>query len=137
MHCSGMGDSMIEIAKIAIFGITGVILAMQFKSSKPEYAFYVGTGAALLLFCYAIRFVSTVADRFQILQEYFTGQHTYLNTLFKIIGITYICEFGSGLCKDAGYTSVAGQIEILGKLSVIFAGLPILFAVMDEIQTFV
>ncbi len=55
----------------------------------------------------------------------------------KVIGITYICEFASGICKDAGYGSVAGQIEILGKLSVIFAGLPILFAVMEQIRNFV
>ena len=45
-------------------------------------------------------------------------------------------EFSAGICKDAGYQAVAGQIEVLGKLSVMFAGLPILFAVIDQIQNF-
>ena len=56
--------------------------------------------------------------------------------MLKVIGITYICEFSSGICKDAGYQSVAGQIEILGKLTVMFSGLPILFAVIEQIQSF-
>ena len=37
---------------------------------------------------------------------------------------------------DAGYHAVAGQIEVLGKLTVMFAGLPILFAVIEQIQSF-
>ena len=50
-----------------------------------------------------------------------------------MIGITYICEFSSDICRDAGYQTVAGQIEVLGKLTVMFAGLPILFAVIEQI----
>ena len=56
--------------------------------------------------------------------------------LFKVIGITYICEFSADICRDAGYQAVAGQIEVLGKLTVMFAGLPILFAVIEQIQSF-
>ena len=41
-----------------------------------------------------------------------------------------------GICKDAGYSAIAGQIEVFGKLSVLFAGMPILFAVMEYIQGF-
>ena len=48
--------------------------------------------------------------------------------------ITYICELCSGICKDAGYSSVAGQIEIFGKLSVLAAGMPILLAILESIQ---
>ena len=56
--------------------------------------------------------------------------------MLKVIGITYVCEFSSGVCRDAGYQAVAGQIEVLGKLTVMFAGLPILFAVIEQIHGF-
>ena len=56
-----------------------------------------------------------------------------LGILMKVVGITYLCEFSVGMCKDAGFTAVADQIEILGKLSVLFAGLPILLAVIRQI----
>ena len=67
---------------------------------------------------------------------YLSGSEEYLSILFRVIGITYICEFSSDICRDAGYQAVAGQIEVLGKLVVMFAGLPILFAVIEQIQSF-
>jgi stage III sporulation protein AD len=51
----------------------------------------------------------------------------------KVVGITYLCEFSAGICKDAGFAAVSDQIEILGKLSVLFAGLPILLTVIRQI----
>ena len=70
------------------------------------------------------------------LRNYLGGTESYLVILLKVIGITYICEFSAGICRDAGYQSIAGQIEVLGKLSVMFAGLPILFAVIEQINGF-
>ena len=68
------------------------------------------------------------------LNQYLGDSKNYLGILLKVIGITYICEFSAGICKDAGFSSVSDQIEILGKLSVMFAGLPILFAVVEQIR---
>jgi len=64
----------------------------------------------------------------------FAGSKGYLSILIKVIGITYLCEFSAAICKDAGFSTVADQIEVLGKLSVMFAGLPILLALLELIQ---
>ena len=60
----------------------------------------------------------------------------YIRTLIKIVGITYIAEFASDLCKDAGYQAVAGQIQMFGKLSVLAVSIPILTALLDTVRTF-
>ena len=73
-------------------------------------------------------------SQISFVKNYLGDAQGYLSILLKVIGITYICEFSAGICKDAGFHSVADQIEILGKLSVLFAGLPILFAVIEQIQ---
>lgn len=125
-----------EIVKVGFLGIAGVLLAVQFKSQKPEYAVYIGFGLGLLIFAYAIRQVEAVIGQLDRIRGYLGGAESYLSILLKVIGITYICEFSAGICKDAGYQSVAGQIEVLGKLSVMFAGLPVLFAVIEQIQNF-
>ena len=77
-----------------------------------------------------------LAVQFMKIRSYLSGSEEYLSILFRVIGITYICEFSSDICRDAGYQAVAGQIEVLGKLVVMFAGLPILFAVIEQIQSF-
>jgi stage III sporulation protein AD len=54
----------------------------------------------------------------------------------KMIGITYVAEFSSNLCKDAGYHAVATQIEMFGKLSIMVVSLPVLLALLDMIGSF-
>lgn len=125
-----------EIVKIAAVGIIGVLIALQFKSHKPEYGTYIGIGICILIFGYAIRFLGTLIGQLSGLQKYMEMGQGYLGILLKVIGITYICEFSSGICKDAGYQSVAGQIELLGKLAVMFSGLPIIFAVIEQLEGF-
>lgn len=125
-----------EMVRVGFLGIAGVLLAVQFKSQKPEYAVYIGLGLGVLIFAYAIRQVEAVIGQLDRIKGYLGGAESYLSILLRVIGITYICEFSAGICKDAGYQSVAGQLEILGKLAVMFAGLPVLFAVIEQIQNF-
>lgn len=125
-----------ELIKVAFLGIAGVLLAVQFKSSRAEYGIIIIMVIGIVIFCYALRQVEVVIAQFDRLRSYLEGTEGYLGILLKVVGITYICEFAAGICRDAGYQSVAGQIEILGKLSVLFAGLPVLFAVIEQIQSF-
>lgn len=60
----------------------------------------------------------------------------YLTTLLKIAGITYIAEFSSGICKDAGFGSIGSQIEIFGKLSILAVSMPIVLALLETLQSF-
>ena len=127
---------MAEVIKVSFLGIAGVLVAVQFKGHKPEYGIYIGLGIGILIFAFCLRQVEAVLLQFDRIRSYLGGAESYLSILFRVIGITYICEFSAGICKDAGYQSVASQIEILGKLAVMFAGLPILFTVIEQIQEF-
>ena len=127
---------MAELIKVGFLGIAGVLLAIQFRAEKPEYATYIGLAVSIIIFCFSMRQMGTITEQFLKIRTYLNGSERYLSILFKVIGITYICEFSSGICRDAGYQAVAGQIEVLGKLTVMFAGLPILFAVIEQIQSF-
>ncbi len=123
-----------EIVKVCVLGILGVIIALQFKNTKPEYAVYIGIALGILVFGYVIKQLQTMLVSLGSIGKFFEGYGEYLGILMKVIGITYLCEFCAGICKDAGYGSVAQQIEVFGKLSVMFAGLPILLAVVEQIQ---
>ena len=125
---------MSEMIKVGMLGIVGVFLAVQFKANKPEYGMYIGFAMGILLFGYGIHQIQAVIEQFERIRVFLGDSRQYLTVLLRVIGVTYICEFSSGICKDAGYGSIAEQIEIFGKLSVMFAGIPILFAVIEQIQ---
>ncbi len=124
---------MAEIVKIALLGIVGVLFAIQFRQQRPEYALMIGFALSVLVFSYVLGLAGQLLEEFAGLQQYLGDAKGYLGILMKVVGITYLCEFSAGICKDAGFTTVSDQIEILGKLSVLFAGLPILQAVIRQI----
>ena len=70
------------------------------------------------------------------LRESFPIDSSYLTVLVKIIGITYIGQFSSGICKDAGYASTGAQIDLFCRLSVMVLSMPVLLAILDTISEF-
>ena len=118
--------------RIAMIGIAGVLLALQVKALKPEYGIYLCLAVSLLVFLQMTDLLGMILAGLQTVQESLPLQAGY----FKIIGITYIAEFASDLCKDAGYATIAGQIQMFGKLSVLAAGIPVLTALLETIRGF-
>ena len=125
-----------EIMKIGSIGLIGVLLAVFFRTVRAEYGVYMGIATGMLIFWYTLQNLSVFMEEVHLLQA-MTGQDNgFLAILLKVVGITYICEFCAGICKDAGYGAVGGQIEIFGKVMVLLTGLPILLSVIRTIQNF-
>ena len=122
-----------DIIKIGMLGIFGVLLALQFKNEKAEYSFYIVIAIGLVIFAMVATRLGETLSGFSVLTNYFDNGSLYFGVLFKVIGITYICEFSQAICRDAGYASLAGQIEIFGKISVLLIGMPILLTIIENI----
>ena len=100
-----------------------------------KIALLIGFALSILVFSFVCRMAGSLLEEFRGLQQYLGDSKGYLGILMKVVGITYLCEFSAGICKDAGFSSVSDQLEILGKLSVLFAGLPILLSVIRQIYS--
>ena len=124
------------MAAVAVIGLVSVILAVQLKAVKGEYGVYLVLCAGLVIFFYALSKLEAVVEALKRVQSYIQIDPVYLGVLMKMIGITYITEFASGICKDAGFGSLGGQIEILGKLSMLAVSMPILLALMETLKVF-
>ncbi|MCH5248645.1 MAG: stage III sporulation protein AD [Lachnospiraceae bacterium] len=123
-----------DIVKIALIGLAGVLIAIPIKSQKAEYGVYIGLAVCLLILTYSINYFTAILTGMERLQGYLGDSFQYLSLLFKAVGAAYICEFCSGICKDAGYGGVAGQVETMGKMYILLIGMPVLFALMESIQ---
>lgn len=122
--------------KIALIGIVAVLAAIQFKGGKSEYGILISIIGCVLIFYFGAGKLTTIVEAMNKIQSYLSVNSEYLSILLKIIGITYIAEFSSNLCKDAGYAAIGNQIELAGKLSIMAISMPVLLALLDTIDRF-
>lgn len=122
--------------QLGIVGIVGVLVALQLKSVKPEFSIYVGIAIGLLIFLSMTEKLEELVTAIREILQMVDMNQSYLRMLFKMLGITYVAEFASAICKDAGYQTIASQIEIFAKLTILVMSLPIVLALMKTIQGF-
>lgn len=122
--------------KVALLGIIVVMFCVYFKSKQPEISTALALVCCIFIFSFGITKLEVVTTAIKKIQDYVKINNTYVLILFKIVGITYIAEFASGICKDAGYSAIASQIELVGKLSIIAISMPIVLALIDTINEF-
>lgn len=125
-----------SVFKIVLFGLASVILAMQLKQTKPEYGLYISIAAGVGVMLYMLGQLNIITESLQKIAGFISVDMQYLNILFKVIGIAYLCEFASNICKDSGYQSVAGHVELTGKLAILVMSMPIVMSLLDTVQSF-
>ena len=120
----------------AILGVAAALIAIQFKGQKGEYGIYIALAASVLILSIGITKLEVILAVMKEIQGYIQINESYLSLLIKIVGITYVAEFASSLCKDAGYAAVAGQIEVVGKLTILTISMPVLLALLRTMNHF-
>lgn len=125
-----------NMIQIGIIGVAGTLLAVQFKSGKSEYGIYISVALSLVIFFAIIGRLEVIIDAIRTIANYINMDTAYIGTLIKMLGITYVAEFSAGICKDAGYQTIALQIEIFGKLAVLVLSMPVLMALLNTIKDF-
>ncbi len=119
--------------KIVIIGLMAVLLALSLKQERTGFAMLVILAASILILGFSTTKMQGVLQVVQKLEDVFQEDAVYVQILLKMLGITYIAEFGSGLCRDAGYGAVGGQIEFYGKLMLLAVSMPIIENLVEVI----
>ena len=118
------------MVKIAVLGLVTIFLTKIAGSVKREYGIAVMIGAALLLGVYSISSIERMVTRIREFESAIGMEKEYLDILLRMLGIAYLTQFVVSLCRDAGNCAVAGQIGIVGKISMMLVSFPILEALL-------
>ena len=125
-----------SMLQIGLLGVAGALLAIQFKGGKTEYGIYICAGISLIIFLGILSRLTVLLDIMEEIAGYIDLAPAYTGMLIKMLGITYVAEFSSAICRDAGYQTIAQQIEIFGKAVVLVLGLPVILALLEMIRDF-
>ena len=117
--------------KIAIIGLMAVLLAIPLRKDKPEFSMLVILCGCIIILGFSLEKIQTIIETMEKIQRFMGSSSMYISLIIKIIGITYIAEISSNICRDAGYSAVGSQIDFFGKLMIIAVSMPIFEALID------
>lgn len=127
---------LMDIIQIVIFGVIASILYITLKDLNASFAFFLLLITSIVIFLMIFHHIGTIFQMIKLLGDKANIDDMYMGTILKIIGIAYIAELGANITKDAGLNSVAGKIELAGKIFIILLAIPIITAVIEAILSF-
>lgn len=119
--------------KIVLIGIAAVFLILLLKSARPEFAMVLSLCACVMVLLCCAGILGGLLGQIKELFTMVQLPGDYVALLMKLLGISYLTESGAALCKDAGQTAIAGQIELAGKLVILSISLPVILNVFEEL----
>lgn len=120
-----------DILKIMLIAVTAAMICTYLKSFGSQFHIYVAAAAGTVLAAVVVIKLSGIAQSvFQYADKLSVGGE-YVQILFKVAAVTYATSFTSDVCRDSGYGSLANQIELFGRISIIIISVPIIFELLD------
>lgn len=119
---------------LAVVTVMAAFMAVYFKSVKSEYGLFISIGICIIAMGFGVSKLKYFVDIVETIRSYIGLDSVYVETILKIIGISYVAEFASDVCKDCGYSSMANQVQVVGKLTVLCISMPIILALLETID---
>ncbi len=125
------------LMKIIFIAVIAILLSMLISKVNEEYKLYFilifGIVAVLLIFT---ELKGHISNMFNVFKNYNIKIDNF-SLLLKIVGIAYICDFVSLICKDLDYESIGKKIEMSGKLIILVYSFNVILKFIDEVYLLV
>ena len=125
------------IYKVALIGVAAAVFATLLRKEKPEIALIVGMASGIVIFIYVLSQIRVVIGFAEDLMDMIAVEETYYFQLLKMLGVSYVAEFASALCKDSGHGAIAGMIELFAKLTIVALSIPGVIYLVQTIGEFI
>jgi len=122
-----------DVVRICMIGIAGVLLATFLKKEKNEYSLLISMLVCMVVFGFLISKMQIVLAFVERLENMLSIDSSYIVLILKIIGIAYVAGFAMDVCKDVGYSAIGSQIETFAKISILVVSLPVLLTFLEVI----
>lgn len=125
-----MAAEMLKIAGMAILAVSAGMILRQYR---PEMAVQVSLAAGIIILAYGLEAVLGIRDGVEAFLAKYGVSGESAKAIFKIIGIAYMAQFASDICRDCGENAVASKVELAGRVMMIVVAFPLIISTMDGI----
>lgn len=122
------------MVKIIIVVLICALISVLLKTYKPEIAIFFTLAVSLFVLFYLVQELNEIVGVLKTFGEKAKIPSVYMGILLKMVGISYLTEFASSLCKDAGQGTLGTNIEIVARVSMLILSIPVLKSILDFIE---
>ncbi len=122
-----------NILKICLIAIIALIVILTIKSQMANISIMITIVSGVIIFMMIIPTLEEVLNSILDIVSILDIGIEHIGVILKIIGISYICEFSSQICIDAGENAIASKIELAGKILIMFISIPIITRLLGMI----
>ena len=122
-----------DIFKIIGVVLLALVLIIVLEKTNKEYALVLTIIASCIILALIILKLDDVISLLNELAENSGINKEYLKVLLKVTGISYVVELTKNICVDAGSSSLATKVELLGKVSIVALTIPIITSVIGVV----
>lgn len=120
-----------KIIGITLISLSLIIILKNIK--REDFALLATIISSIILIVFIITKVEKVAELLNGFANNAGIDKNYFYLLLKTLGISYIVEIVTNICKDAGASSLATKVEIMGKLSIVTITIPLITTLLSTI----
>lgn len=122
-----------------LFSVIGAALisaaiCVLLQKTNPEFSMMTSILAGALIFAVVIVNFTPVLDQVEQWADEFGLKYEYLSIVVKALGICYLTQLAADSCRDAGYSSLAGKVELGGKVTVLVLALPLFSSLIEMVK---
>jgi len=123
-----------DIARLVGLALVTTVLLLFLRQEKPQMAVLLSICFGVVVFFMIVGKLSSVIQVVNQLSRKAEVNFFFLSTVLKILGVAYLAEFTSAVCRDAGEQAVAQKVEFAAKVIIAVLALPILMAILESLM---
>lgn len=120
--------------KAGVIIILTVILGVTLHKTEKDIAIVLSVAACCMVCILALQYLSEVIDFLWKLGNNSAFQNPFVSRILKMAGVTIVTEIIGLISADAGNSSLAKAMQILGTSTILFLAVPLFEMFLSTIQ---
>ena len=120
-----------NLMAVSLAAVIVVLIAVKIKELDSGYGIVLSIACCIMIMYFVVGRFRQITGYIDRLTSYVSLNITYIELILRMIGIAYICQFSSDICKDAGCGAIASQVEMAGRIALVLLSMPVLMSVID------
>lgn len=123
----------LDMTTAVIFCIIGCILILILKQYQKSYGVLLSIGICVLVMMTVMPQIERI---FHTAENIYAQSHldsSYFTILCKAVGIAYLTQLGTDICRDCGENAVGTAVELCGRIMLVLLSLPLFLTLAETV----